>query len=374
MEKVELNQGFLERWGIQVIYKDFNKIRKQFILADIDRFYENSKSIIYFATILSFFIGLIPTAIIVYIESSFSHETIPWSNPFYEKWTWIISALGIFTFLEFYFLYRVGFYSVAKLACLSGMSIDDDPIILTKNKNILARMVLEIPDHRLKLLGVDPYKRLNKKGLFFRTILYKSKVFLSNYAAKLIFRKILSRTTLRVYAEYIIAPVTGVWDALITYYILEKMKIRLFTRNLTELYFEHFLETAETMDNEVIDLNIRAIANAVVLDKKFHPNLEYLLLKMYDRFEDRINKNDPIDDWDNFLIRVDNLSQDKQLKVLKTFNLCLSMIGKLSKYEKNAINDSKLLSSKENIQNIQTLIGLMQEGNFSKLKEQILSI
>ena len=57
---------------------------------------------------------------------------------------------------------------------LKNELLEDGPFSV---KNILARTALELPDPELKILGIDPFKRVSKKNLFILGLIYKAKIF-----------------------------------------------------------------------------------------------------------------------------------------------------------------------------------------------------
>ncbi|MCC5816444.1 MAG: hypothetical protein JJT78_16965 [Leptospira sp.] len=355
-----LNPGFIERWGLKIIEFNIKKIATQSHRnIELKEFYSNANIIIRNSTLHSFLIGLIVTVfyVIAYLAvvEYYPSELIDFQDlNFYYKWFWILLVLGIFTYIELYLVYRVGLKAVCKMAYYVGFDLSDDPILITKNKNILSRIALEIPDHRLIVLGINPEKLLNKKSLFIKTIIYKAKIVASNFIAKLIVRRILARSALRAYSDFIIAPITGFWDGLVTYITLIEMRKRLFTRILAEDLLSNLINKCNIHGIIFQELCMRAIASAVILNFKFHPNLEFLLLKLYENFGLPNDLSHPLDDIEFFLNKLDTLDKEKYRgDLLALVYFCFAVDGKFTNFEKKIAKSCKTLSSIES-QNIIT--------------------
>jgi hypothetical protein len=371
-----LKIGFLENWGIRSIFAYLNRNleRNKSIEAqkfDKKRFYAPMKSNIIKSVFYSILVGFFTTVAIVGIDSILPSDPELMSEAFLIKWTVSLLSLSFFTFLEFYLLYHIGFYYLVKIAIYAGFQLDDDPLLVTKNKNLLARLVLEIPDHRMKLLNIDPFRLANKHGLLFRTIFYKIKVMLSNFIAKLIFRKLLARTSVRMYADFIIAPITGIWDGIVTYLIFNEVKKRLLTRILTEELLDSILKKSNSIPDSWKDMSVRAIANVVVLNHKFHPNLEYLLLKLHNQFNSSIHHEIVLDDWEYFINTLASMENNGQNFICIIFNFCCGMDGGFSRLERKVVAESKVLSEVNNLNKIHSIVNFVKQGNLFEVSQLI---
>lgn len=367
-----LKIGFLENWGIRSIFTYLNRnreINKSIEAQKIDkkRFYAPMRSNIIKSVFYSILVGFFTTVAIVGIDSILPSDPEWMSEAFFIKWSVSLISLSFFTFLEFYLLYHIGFYYLVKVSLYAGFKLEDDPLLVTKNKNLLARLILEIPDHRLKLLNIDPFRLANKHGLLFRTIFYKIKVMLSNFIAKLIFRKLLARTSIRMYADFIIAPITGIWDGIVTYLIFKEVKTRLMTRIVTEELLDSILSKSNIIPEAWKDMSIRAIANVVVLNHKFHPNLEYLLLKLHHQFNSSIRHEIVLDDWEFFINSLSSLDTNGQNFICKIFNFCCGMDGGFSRLERKVVSESKILSEEKNLKSIYEITNYIKIGNLNEV-------
>ncbi len=193
----------------------------------------------------------------------------------------------------------VGLYEAYLMAESANLELTEEPELITPVPGMLARIALEIPDPSLRLFGIDPYKTLNKRTVLIKTILYKLKVMVSNLFAKVLLKAVLGRTGLRFYIEYVSAPITGFWDGYVTYKILHELRKRIISRKIAELILDHI----KVQHSEISDIGkmtlIRAIANSIVFTKTFHPNFEYILLKLAKEFDIKFDI-DEMDDKDKF--------------------------------------------------------------------------
>jgi hypothetical protein len=77
--------------------------------------------------------------------------------------------------LEFYLLFKIGFYSVALYIKHSGLDAHHPELKLS-----LSRAILEIPEPGIHRLGLDPYKNRGKSH-YLMLILYKMKTFATGF-------------------------------------------------------------------------------------------------------------------------------------------------------------------------------------------------
>ncbi|MCZ8238371.1 MAG: hypothetical protein O9346_03740 [Leptospiraceae bacterium] len=375
-QNLELKIGFLELWGIRFVLNYLKKNNSSLKFhdpenIDLENIYQPIRKYIFSVVSYSFLIGFLTTLAILAIDLFLPQSPALFSKQFYAKWIITLCSLILFTGLEFYLLYLVGFIYLAKITSYMEILVIDDPLLVTNNKNILARLILEIPDHRLNILNIDPFRFVNKHGLLLQTLLYKLKVFLSSFIAKLVIRKILARSSLRLYADFIIAPITAIWDGVVAYIIFQEVKQRLFARKLSEEFLTNIIQIQDSIDDELKDLSLRAIANTIVLNQKFHPNLEYLLLKTHELFKDSIRQDIVLDDWEYFISSL-SVQSDQSIKLLSLiFNFCCALDGKISRLERRVINESQILSNPENQLQMEEIRSYIQQGNYLAARKYI---
>ncbi|WP_207767170.1 LBF_2804 family protein [Leptospira adleri] len=329
----EYKPGILELWGIRVLQDLAQRDKRSPGNWTRQEFGSASRKIIGWTVFWSLQTGFWTTFFIIVVEKIFPDAPELWSSVFLEKWFWTGLALLFGTLLEFYLLYRIGLSSVYKMTRLAGLDLEEDPDLITGVSNLLSRLALEIPDPDLRLLGIDPYRLTNKQSLFITTILYKAKVFLSNLVAKIVIRKILARNSFRVYADFVAAPITAIWDAIVLYIILKELRTRLLTRILSKELVEDILSRKNSLSREAKIACMTAIGNSVVFTQRFHPNLEYILIKLHKAFQIE-NYHFRLDEWESLEKLLKDLNEEEKELCLKILSITCCFDGKISSFER----------------------------------------
>ncbi|TGK81056.1 hypothetical protein EHQ31_11185 [Leptospira montravelensis] len=354
--------GFLEQWGRKVLISIQANAKKP--LDSGQSFAIHSRTLLLWGLFWSFWIGFLPSIGFVYFSADLPPLKV-WNQE-----TFVLSALIKFAFLlvfatllEFYLLFRLGFYLSFRMAQYADIELAEEPELITPIPGMMARLVLEIPDPRIRLYGIDPYKHLNERALFFRTVLYKSKVFLSNIFAKLLLKVCLGRTGLRFLIEYISGPVTGIWDSLTTYWILYELRKRIITRKLSDAIM---LKIKSKQRNEIfLESSVRAVALSIVFTKTFHPNFEYLLFGLLGLLPHRDNLQN-LDDWNLFVDSFQKLSIKEQKWPIAIFALCSSFDGTLNKEELQAFEEITDLSPTWLLDRVRHLSETIKKGELAE--------
>ncbi|MFB5652268.1 hypothetical protein ACE5IS_16610 [Leptospira wolffii] len=367
---LEYKPGFLEKWGIRILEDYVRKQGKAMVDEKISAdFFPRSTWIIRWVTFLGLQVGFWTTYLIILVEKLFPESPEFLSSEFIEKWSYAGSALAIGTILEFYLLYKLGLWAAFRLFRLSGMELEKDPDLVTGNANLLSRMALEIPDPDLRLLDIDPLRLTDKRSLLIRTFFYKAKVLLSNLIAKIVLRKILARNSLRVYADYIAAPITAIWDGVVLYLILIELRIRLLSRVIAKEIADQILERKNTLSEDAKVAFIAAIGNSVVFTQRFHPNLEYMLIKLYKGFGMEALEHS-FDDLETFGGLISKLSEPEKEACLRLLSVACSFDGKLSSFEAKHIKRVLGDSAQERLDSIRVLSAHIRNGNLEACRER----
>ncbi|XDD49744.1 hypothetical protein AB3N59_15350 [Leptospira sp. WS92.C1] len=364
----EYKPGILERWGIRVLRKLAQKDKKSPGKWTREEFGAGSKRIIGWTVFWALQTGFWTTFGIILVEKLFPEAPELMSPVFIEKWFWTGLALLLGTVLEFYLLYRIGLSSVYQLTRLAGVDLEEDPDLITGITNLLSRLALEIPDPDLKLLGIDPYRLTNKQSLFLTTLLYKAKVFLSNLVAKIIIRKIFARNSFRVYADFVAAPITAIWDAIVLYVILKELRTRLLTRILSGDLVERILSQKDLLSRNAKIACMTAVGNSVVFTQRFHPNLEYILIKLHKAFQIE-DYQFRLDEWESLEKLLSGLNDRERELCLKILSVTCCFDGKISSFEKKHLPLVFGNGSKERLEWIETLADSINRGDLEESRE-----
>ncbi|MCG6144529.1 LBF_2804 family protein [Leptospira bandrabouensis] len=354
--------GFLEQWGRRVLISIQSKAKKP--LDSGQSFASQTKILLLGGVFYSFWIGFLPSVTFVFLSTYLPPlQFWPLDKLSFLALTPFVFLLALVTLIEFYLLFRLGFYLSYRMAQYADIELAEEPELITPIPGMMARLVLEIPDPRIRLYGIDPYKHLNERALFFRTVLYKSKVFLSNISAKLLLKVFLGRTGLRFLIEYISGPVTGIWDSLTTYWILYELRKRIITRKLSDAIM---LKIKSKKRNVIfIESSVRAVALSIVFTKTFHPNFEYLLFGLIGLLPQKDNLRE-LDDWPAFVDSFQKLSVEEQKWPIAIFALCSSFDGTLNKEELQAFEEITDLSPTWLLDRVRHLSETIKKGELAE--------
>src|ERR1022692_19481 len=279
---------------------------------------------------LSALTGLICVWPTVYID--LLRQSEPWQIHF--AWTGGVTLISFA--IEFYFLFIIALKAVHEVSELINIHshkkdfLQNGPLSIT---NILARTALELPDPEMQILGVDPFEQISKRDLFILGLLYKLKIFLTNFISKFLLRESFGKTIAGISINYIALPVECFWNGVVIHRVVEEARLRLFGFALSNhiadnLLHDHLLEQ---LSNEAKIGCLRAVGNAVVMAKSYHPNMIILLLRFQHLLH--IDKDNRYDDWGLFLESLQKVSEKERNFLLDLFTIAVAFDGKISKLE-----------------------------------------
>ena len=263
---------------------------------------------------------------------------------------WMLAVLVAATAFEFYFLFVISLravHRVSGLIHLREMAHDSLAEGVLGVKNILARAALEIPDPELRILGIDPFKRISKKNLFVLGLLYKGKIILTNVILKMILRYTLGAQVLGISVLYVAIPVEVFWNSVVIRKVIHEARLRMFGYALANRIADDVERNGlhDAISPVARKGCMQAIGNAVVMTRNYHPNMLILLL----RFQDLLNirEGDRYDDWPLFLKTLEDVPETEKSFLLDLLTVAAAFDGKLSDLEKNHLaeayqNDSRL--------------------------------
>jgi hypothetical protein len=321
----------LERFGLFYLNL-FSRIDSDHSVFDISdaELAKRIKRITWKGIILSSIVGIACVFPTVWVDVYFENQ------PWYIHYGWVTAVTILSIAIEFYLLFIIALKAVYEVSELINMHATQDE--LSQNevfgvKNILARTALELPDPELKILGIDPFKRISKKNLFVLGLLYKAKIFLTNLIAKYGLRIIAGKTIFGVSVLYEALFVEAFWNSVVIVRVIKEARLRLFGFALAN---KIAIDTLK--ENELQQLSplakvgcLRAIGNAVVMTKNYHPNMIILLI----RFQQMLNitEENKYDDWNLFIETLNNVTEKERNFLLDLFTVSAAFDGKLSDLE-----------------------------------------
>ncbi len=285
-----------------------------------------------YAVLLSFIAGALTTTPAVIFEIYYQHDFIPLS---YYLWLGIITIIMLM--LELGYLYWLAIKSVHDITHMLGyQEMEHDPLLPSAYAipNLMSRAALELPDPIVKHLGIDPNAHISKRKLLLLGLLYKAKVMLTSLILKIVLRKIAARFGVRMGFIWITIPVTAIWDAYVTYKVINDAKVRLFGYSLAT-YVIHDVLTAERLQRFsplAQEGTLRVFAAIIVLAENYHPNNMMIIMRLSKVIN--IEENSNYSDWKTLLSILDKVTDEERecLRIL----LCIAAAfdGKLSKMER----------------------------------------
>jgi hypothetical protein len=287
--------------------------------------------------ILSALVGSVCVWPTVYVDLLKQNE--PWKI----HYAWTISVTIISIAVEFYLLFIIAIKAVHEVSELINIHahkkdfLQSGPFNVT---NILARAALQLPDPEMKILGIDPFEQVSKKNLLILGLLYKVRITLTNFILKFLLRKSFGETIGGISINYIALPVECFWNGMVIYRVVREARLRLFGFALSNYIADNLLHDhlIEQLSPEAKTGCVRAIGNALVMARNYHPNMIILLL----RFQDLLNvdNDDRYDDWDLFLETFKKVNDKERNFLLNLFTIAISFDGKISHFEKDSIKEA----------------------------------
>jgi len=321
----------LERFGLFYLdlFKRLDTNHSVFDLTDA-QITKRTKRITWKGIILSSIVGIVCVFPTVWVDVYFENK------PWYVHYGWVTVVTILSIVIEFYLLFIIALKAVYQVSKIINIHATEDELVeneLFSVKNILARAALELPDPELKILGIDPFKRVNKKNLLVLGLLYKAKILLTNLVSKYALRLISDKTIFGVSILYEALFVEAFWNGVVIVRVIKEARLRLFGFALAN---KIALETLN--ENDLQQLSplakvgcLRAIGNAVVMTKNYHPNMIILLFRFQQMLH--ITKENKYDDWNLFLETLNTVSEKERNFLLDLFTVSAAFDGKLSDLE-----------------------------------------
>jgi hypothetical protein len=282
-------------------------------------------------------------------------------DPWWVQYSWIAAVTLLSILVEFYLLFIIALKAVHEVSELINIHshaaarpttsatpheeifpdqrdfLQSGPFSIT---NILSRAALEIQDPELHILGIDPFKRVSKKNLLLLGLLYKCKIILTNFIAKWLLLHTVGPTIGGISINYIALPVECFWNAVVLRRVVKEARLRLFGFALCNEVADHILrdKTLHGLSEIARTGCMRAIGNAVVLARNYHPNMIVLALRFQHLLH--LHKDHRYDDWDLFLQTLQAVSERERFFLLNLFTLAVAFDGRISRIEANNLKDA----------------------------------
>ncbi|MDR7191791.1 LBF_2804 family protein [Luteimonas terrae] len=255
----------------------------------------------------------------------------PGSDPAY--WASYGGIAVLMSLLEILAMYWVLLRSVAGIADAAGLSFSqgDAADVLTTG---LSRAALDIPNPRRALHGIDPYVRASPLKLLAYTALYRVKVGATSFVVRILARRVLARSSLRVLLPFAAVPVFAGWNALIAWWVIREARVRA-AGPLAVREAVAALERAG-LDNDGKRLALDAVAELVVAAQDAHPNYDLLLARLCEAFD--IDARVP--EWADVRARLDDADAPTRHAVLALMTTTTALRGRSCRRQRRVLEDA----------------------------------
>jgi hypothetical protein len=328
IQAAEAKPSRLERFGVYYLNL-FNRIDSKHNVFDLtDAELKRRVNRISLKGILfSSLVGIICVFPTVWVDVHFTNSS------FVVHYGWVAGVTLLSVLIEFYVLFLIALkavHEVSELINLHATNAELGQGSLFSVTNILARAALELPDPELKILGIDPFKQVPKKNLFILGLLYKAKIFVTNFVLKYGLKATAGNAIGGISVLYEALPVEAFWNSVVIERVVHEARLRLFGFALAHQIGKNVLQDhiLEQLSPEARTGCLRAIGNALVMAQNYHPNMIILLL----RFKDILQENEErqYDDWNLFLDTLNKVTPKERLFLLDLFTLSAAFDGRLS--------------------------------------------
>ena len=286
--------------------------------------------------VLSAVVGLIcvwPTVYVGVVEQA---------KPWYIQYAWIGGVTGLSIAVELYLLFVIALRAVHEVSELINMRAHSQDFLASgpfSITNILSRAALEVADPEVHILGIDPFKRVSKKNLLLLGLLYKCKILLTNIIAKYLLLYTIGPQIGGVSINYEALPVECFWNGVVLLRVVKEARLRLFGFALCNHVADDILEKGylSRLSEPARIACMRAIGNAVVLARNYHPNMIVLLLRFQHLLH--LSKDHRYDDWALFLKSLKAIPDAERFFVLNLFTIAIAFDGRISRKEMDNVRD-----------------------------------
>lgn len=277
----------------------------------------------------------------LYADRSFPTAAGATADALILYWGFVLAATVVASVFEIFFLYWDALRSTHRIATAAGLPLttaDGDAIAVA-----MARAALELPSPPDPVLGVDPRREASRLRLAVVALLYKGKIALTTYLLKVLLRRVLARAVVRLVTylpfllPFLAVPVTAIWNALVTGFVLRESRIRALGPSAVRETVRELL-AGVSPQSDTREVMIRAVGSSIVRTQDLHPNLHELLLAVCEGV--KLEGKTDLDSPDRFLEAVGGLPAQAQVSVLRLLSVAAVIDGRLTGREKRLVAEA----------------------------------
>jgi hypothetical protein len=335
-EYSETKPSMLERFGLYYLhfFKQIDSDRSVFDLTD-EELKKRVNKITFNGILLSCIVGIICVFPTVWVDVHFE------TAPFLVHYGWIVAVTTVSIIIELYVLFIIALHAVYRVSELINLRASESELVkggLFNVQNILARTALELPDPEIKIMGIDPFKRVSKRNLLLLSLLYKAKILVTNIMLKYALIFFVGKAIFGIPVLYEAILVECFWNSVVIKKVIVDARLRLFGFALANQIGKNMMADGilEKLSPLAKKNCLRAIGNAVVMAQNYHPNMVILFFRFQEIL--KIEEIDRYDDWNLFIQSLEQVSKEERFFLLDLFTVSAAFDGKLSDLEKENLN------------------------------------
>lgn len=258
-------------------------------------------------------------------------------------WGVVAGATVVASTVEILFLYWDALRSVHAVAHAAGLELFAPNEEHSAVAAAMARAALELPNPADELFGVNPRREASKLGLLFASVVYKLKVSVSNFLAKMLVKRVMGRALVRAWLPFVAVPITAAWDGVVCWLILREARIRAMGPSAATEMVSIAFDGAGELGTLTRAAVVRAVASSIVRTVDLHPNLVRLLEIVRARVGHGLSPDDTerLDDPRAFLTVLRNLAKPEQELVLRVLSIAAAIDGRLTRAEKRLLREAR---------------------------------
>jgi hypothetical protein len=252
----------------------------------------------------------------------------------------LLLSLALASIIEIMFLYWDALRSVHELSRAAGLPLFSDADEKSKLAATMARAALEIPNPRLDLEGIDPWREASRFRLIVASLVYKAKVSATNFVFKALVRRALSRAAVRTYlVPFVAVPFTAMWNGIVAWLIVREAKLRVMGPSAAHALIEMTFGKRPELSTGAAEAALRAVGASIVKKEDLHPNLAALFREVSARVPHAMPAQS-LDDTSAFLARLQKIDAKESESVLRVLAIATILDGRITKKERVLLADA----------------------------------
>ena len=252
-------------------------------------------------------------------------------------WSIYIGLAVLISGAEVLYLYWNVLREVARISSIAGLGLSSADIEEVTARG-LSRAALELPNPQAPVYGIDPYVRVPRWRLFAYALLYRIKIGATSFILRVLLRRVLARSALRVFIPLIGIPVYAVWNSVVTRGVMRESRIRAAGPLVVQELGEWITTESAYLNEESRRLILQGVGEAIIRSEDAHPNFVLLLARLFRELD--LSPHSVQNDWQSDRIRLKDLDPRAQNVLLSSLTLAVMIDGRVRKAEKEFLQEA----------------------------------